>query len=332
MASTAAILKEATTKRKLELPSTAPPLEKVKGKSVWFIAAGLQFEVVANIAKGFEQAATTAGLVPVVYDGRANVSGWNAGVEAAVAQKAGAIILHGVDPKLVSGPLEEAQKAGIPVIDSTNGSNRAPLLLGLKAHVSFDYSQHGIWAANYALHESGCQGSIGLVYTPVFTAQVEIRDAAQKVIAEKCPSCRFVVQEIAAPKVATEGGQIVLSMVRRNPNMKVIITTADLYARVFVPPLEAEHSSVKLVGWEGHPTNLGYIKERKIQTAGTVWPPAQLYGWLQVDQVARLMAGEPPVEIVGPIHFTTSDTITTVEAEHALNQDFPERFKKYWGR
>jgi hypothetical protein len=39
----------------------------------------------------------------------------NAGVEAAVAQKAGAIVLHEINPELVSVPLEEAVTAGIPI-------------------------------------------------------------------------------------------------------------------------------------------------------------------------------------------------------------------------
>lgn len=58
-------------------------------------------------------------------------------------------------------------------------------------------------------------------------------------------------------------------------------------------------------------------------------PLEQMTGWRDIDMMARLMAGEAPVDIAAPLHFTTSETMTTVEAQHEQDTDYKERFKKY---
>jgi ribose transport system substrate-binding protein len=276
----------------------SPPAEPFdmsanKGKSVWIIAASLAIPFNANQAKGSEEAAKVAGMKPTVFDGKGNVTSWNAGVNQAVGQGADGIILQGVDPKLVSAGVAKAEAAGIPVVDTYNGHPDDPLHPGVVAHVTSDYTQGGRDLASWVLADSKCQANTLVFGAPAFAVEVDIVEGFMEQHKKLCPSCKVQLHDLNDfSQLGTELFSETQSAIRREPDLNYIFGAFDATVTYILPAIEQSKADVKVVSHDGVKENLDFVRQGKQAADGAI-PPLEVSGWAGIDQIGRAMADQP---------------------------------------
>src|SRR5690242_1149064 len=102
-------------------PKWAPPgkpfdASKAKGKSIWYVSLSLSIPFEQYMAQGIKQGAALVGAKGVGFDGKFSANDAARGIRLAIQSKASVIMLGGVEPSLVAPALNDAKKAGIPVI------------------------------------------------------------------------------------------------------------------------------------------------------------------------------------------------------------------------
>ena len=125
LAEAKAEVEEAMQKPKFVPPGEAFDISKLKGKHIWIITSTMAVPFVATIAHGVEEAARVAGIETTVFDGKGDVSQWNRGMAQAVSQHADGIVTVGASPELMKGPMADALKANIPVVDAVTADKTA---------------------------------------------------------------------------------------------------------------------------------------------------------------------------------------------------------------
>ncbi len=332
MTATATGVQEAKTAPTLQLPSTPPALSKVKGKELWFISPSQAFQIILEESEAFSAAAKAAGMTPVIFNGNSSVQQWNVGITQAVARHAGAIVLVAIDPKLVSGPLQKAVAAGIPVIDTNNGSAQDALTSGLRAHVETNVIQDGTWMADYALQKGGCTGQYGVFYTSVYPGLRETKGGVGAEVAKQCSSCSTVVQDTPSADVQTKVGPAVQTMVHSHPDMKMVMALSDAQALFMVPALQQIQSKVQIVGADGTGPNIQFIKNGQVEVGSVLWGPSDLLGYEIVDEMARLAAGQPAVAEQYPSRLVTTENIGDPSTIWASLGDYVGAYKALWAK
>jgi ribose transport system substrate-binding protein len=327
---------EATAEKDFTLPGDSFDMSANAGKSVWIISASLSIPFNANEAKGSEDAAKAAGMKPKVFDGKGNVTSWNAGVNQAVGQGADAIILQGVDPKLVDSGLQKAKKKGIVVVDAFNSAPEDPLHDGVVAHVTADYHKAGHDLADWVLADSSCKASTLIFGAPTFAIELDMVEGFKKEYNSLCPSCKVKVHDINdLSQLDTELFSTTQSQLRSDPSIKYIFGVFDATVTFIQPAVEAQSSAsdVKIISHDGVAENLQYIRDGK-QAADGALPPLQVVGWAGIDQVGRALAGESADGWTIPDRVVDSTNIPDATDAFAIFPswtDYQDQFKQLWG-
>jgi ribose transport system substrate-binding protein len=334
-AQAAAKVAEASKPVQFPAPSAPVNMAKAQGKKVWYIAPDLSIPFIASIAKGFSDGAKAAGMVPTVFDGKGNVNTFNQGVSSAVAQKANAILLQGINPALVSGPLAQAVAAKTVIVDSLNGGGpEGPLTGGVQAHVTVDYSLGGRLLADAALARSGCTGELVFFTSSIFTVYVDMLGGFKSEITTLCPACSApVVVDIAPTDLATKMPTLTTTQLTLHPTAKVFLAAYDGMVGFMAPSLQEAKSKVFIIGHDGVDSNLQQIlKGGSPQVATVSNPPNEAMGWGEVDQIGRLLTRAPAVVALLPQQVMDATNIAADPTQMFPGYStYKDQYKKLWG-
>lgn len=317
------------------LPSQGVKAADAKDKSVWYIAVGLSVPSVVPKVEAFKTAAGFAGLKPVVYDGKLDVTQWNAGIQQAVAANASAIVLNGEPPALVGAGLAAAKAANIPVIafnvvDSPlSQTPEAPIY----AYGGLDVATLGADYADAALATYGCDGGDYVtIDNGTSSTLVHSKTAFQKSLNKYCPSCNVSRVTISDQSQPTSTGSQVQTQVLKNPNLKSIIAD-DNYATYALPALQAmSTNTVTFIGYQGQPAALENVKKGTPMLAdvATITPEFEAYSI--TDLVLRAITGTPAKGIGGtPYQVATKASIQKDGLPWSTLGNVQAGFAKVWG-
>lgn len=309
-------------------------MSKLKGKHVWIITSTLAVPFVATIAHGAEAAAKEAGLVTTLFDGKGEVSEWNRGLAQAVAQHADGIITVGASPELMKGPMEAARAANIPVVDTLTADQSASLVPGTFAHVSISFRHSGELQADEAIAKSDGKAHVLILGDNEFPGEVTRVEGMQNEFKTLCPDCVVTVQDTQVGNLGVKLGQLTQTLLRRDPNITLVLPTYDAQGIYVVPAIKAANlsSPVEVIGSDAVDSNLDWIRAGNVQVAD-VGEPDVWAGWAAVDEVARAMLGLPSVEEGIPLRLFVADNLKGVSNdENALfGGDFTQQYRKLWG-
>jgi ribose transport system substrate-binding protein len=107
-------------------PGAPVDAAEYRGKQIWLVSADTSLPFVVAVVNGMKQAVTKAGLSLQVYNGQGSTSTEAAGVQQAIAAKAGAIILFGINVKNVATAVKAANAAHIPVVGRSTRTSTPP--------------------------------------------------------------------------------------------------------------------------------------------------------------------------------------------------------------
>lgn len=178
-------------------PPSGPPVKPVKGKSIWLITTGQNIETSQNITAAIEEAGDLLGWDVSLFDGKFESSRWLTGVQQALAAKADGIILFAIDCAPIKAAVEQADKAGVPVV-GVEGQDCDPGL--------FDYNLTFIDGQNFQEWiEEGFAGTqakwvvadtkgeaktIVTVQTDLFVTRIALPGIER--VFKTCPTCEIV--------------------------------------------------------------------------------------------------------------------------------------------
>lgn len=322
-----------------EPPGGAPA--PAKDKSIWVITVGIQLESVKHAAEGFAEAAGLLGWDVEIVDGRFDPTKWLAGVRDAILADPDGIWIFAFDCSSVRAGLEEAKRAGIPVVISA-GADCKPSLVD---HVT-GYAQGSFSDFNFAFGEAQAwwviaktdgEAKVILFKETDIQTTIEIAEGVERVL-ELCSTCEIleVVEFTGAevgPKLQEKAEQALL----QNPDANVVVPTFEgpITGGVGAAVRAAEASGRDLImtGGEGFTANVQLAHEG-LQDMGVGYVGGW-EGWLGVDAFLRIFAGEEPIEKTG-LGVQVWDRQHNLPAKgESYNDnppiDFKEAYKDSWG-
>ena len=111
---------------------------KAGGKTIFIIPASSQIPFVSTIANHIKRIAALAGVKVTIWQNQGQPSQWVQGMNAAIAQKANAIVLlAGNDPAGLQPQIKAAKAKGIPTIVAhlyDDNQTSAPNVGGARQH------------------------------------------------------------------------------------------------------------------------------------------------------------------------------------------------------
>ena len=265
-------------------------IQPLAGKTIWFVAQSMANANDAQTWSGIQAAAKASGINAKLFDGQGTTTAQNQGVAEAVAQHAAGIDMFGIPPSTVSGPLLQAQQAGIPVISGP----QYPPAPGVTGYTTSNYSGAGTEMAAYGAAINGCKVDAVAFYSNLYLNLSQMVNSATAEFQQLCPNtCKLTADDINVGTIATQAGPATSSALRRDPSVNFLIATFDPVAIFMVPAVQQAKSNAKLVGQGGNPANLTYIRSGQVQVADWAFPSQTILGWASFDQLVRSMLKLP---------------------------------------
>jgi ribose transport system substrate-binding protein len=327
------------TKAEAPIQFTAPKpfdMAKNKGKTIWWIGFSLQVPFVVSIGDGATEAAKAAGMTLKTFDGKGQADQFNQGMSEAISQHADGIVLQAIPTEVVSGEIAAAEAAGIPVVDTFNRGPNTKLPKGVGGQVTLDYAQSGRTMADFIAADSGGKATVGGLTWGIDTIYKEMVPAFEEELGSVCSGCSVASFKSVSPtSPATEVQNLTTTMLQQNPKIDYLAPVSDNIAGAMVPAVEAKgESNIKLVSADGDEANLNNVEKSKVQIADVSDPPLNSVGWAQVDQLGRLMAGQPtsPEDADLPTQLFTTKNIVPAAKRFPGYEGFQAKYEtQVWG-
>jgi ribose transport system substrate-binding protein len=316
----------------LVVPTQSIDVGALKGKSLWFITVTMnQFST--DMAAGVKEAADAAGLSTVLYDGQGSANRFTEGMNQAIAQKAGGIVLVGIEPSLIKAELAEAKAAGIPVLNTLNSNPTDTVPDGMFANFTSDFTSDGKTAAEWALNDSGCATDMIIVKSSTIPVWNYLADGAEKAVKELCPSdCKTTVLDVDAANISTDLTSKLQTALQKDPDVNYVFVVWDSGVPYAQPVVASSGTKAKIIARDGIAPSLQMVAAGTQQLTVATPPPGWI-GWAAADDVFRAMLGQEPSGLVIPTRLIDKDNVGSgSDADVSPNYtDYQSAFSKLWG-
>ena len=265
-----------------------------RGKTVEYVAFGLQFEYQVALVDGIKKKSAEAGLVLRVVDGKGDPNLQVTQVLDAVTKKPDALLVNPVDAKLIVAGVKRANEANIPVFIMENPPPEGKFL----GFVDYDNVAGGAMGADELAKLIDEKGVVLETRGSVGSDQAQLRHKGfTERMKEKYPNIE--VRSLNTEWVADNAYKMVLDAFTQNPNIKGLFSHNDEMVRgivsalrqigKLVPPGQQGH--VIVVGLDGTPLALDRIREGT-QDASVGQDPNAMGGFI-IDDIIAYFEGKP---------------------------------------
>jgi len=298
---------------------------------VQFAREGNAVEVAS--AKALADALANVGAKLIVFDGKGRPDVLLQAFESAIAQNVAGIVADGFDMDLVKTGVAAAKTANIPVLDVGASSTTPVEPPGVAAYVAVDATRVGALQANYALAHTNCK--LHTVTMPVSGGSIpsNMAKGAEAAINKLCPTdCSIEQLEVnPATFISDLAGQVKTTL-QRSPDLNYWITTTDFFTPFILQGMRAVDRQLPIVGGAQGDGLINAIKGTNGLVAITLWPPAEITGYIYADGIMRAVAGVPqnqvtPVQLVDSSNWGTS---ADVKERFPQLDSWREAFKVAW--
>jgi ribose transport system substrate-binding protein len=315
------------------------PVKPPKDFKVAGISCFSQLEGCLTPIEGAEHAAKELGWQFETYDGEADPTIQAKRVQQAIANGADAIILSAVNGDVINSALEDARKAGVIVISTSNAT--APNEQGYIADTSPNVVAMGEAVGAWMVVDSGGDAVVSPWVDKEFVTNIQF-DKGIKTVLRQCTGCEVKdTQEFVATDVGTKLGPNTVAYLQANPDVEYFYSTYD-------PAMVDQVSAVQQAGLEvkscselGDAQNLGFIANETVQACDGAWDN-EYEGYATIDQIARLAADQPlAVSKNVPERFKYGENIPWVlldkdnlpggEETFTADFDYVSEYRKLWG-
>jgi ribose transport system substrate-binding protein len=270
-------------------------LKVAKGKTIGWVSVTTAIPFTQSMLKGARAAAKVLGMTIVVCDGKGQVSEWARCYQQFISRKVDVIVSQSIDPRILKGPITDANKAGIPVnTTSSNFSEAKTLWPGTSAENAQPFRLVSRLMGDYAVADSNGKANV-LVITSneVYVAPGQAA-AITGELKKYCPStCKWKVVNVPISDWNTRIPTVVQSEIRANPNLNYVIPLYDGEVPAAIQGVNAANAGgkVKVISFNALPGIMDFMKKRRGLVADVGVDVLQ-HGWATIDQAARVLAGE----------------------------------------
>lgn len=272
---------------------------RARGKTLFIIPASSQVPFVATIANHITRIATPTGMRVRVWQNQGQPSQWVQGMNAAIAQKASAIVLlAGNDPAALQPQIKAAKAKGIPTIVAHLYDDNQPSAPNVGAVVNIPYKVAGRLIADQAIVDTRGKANALVVTINQVKSTVPMVAGIREEFRKYCRGCKLKFTDVTIPEIATRIQPNVQAALTADPSINYVIC---LYDSAEVPFAAAAIRAagrvgrVKISTFNGTPEILKMVKSGDIVTMDV----AENLEWIAyavVDQSMRIMGGLRPVK------------------------------------
>lgn len=321
-----------------------PPIEnpeQLKGKTLFYIANGLDLSSIQAMVAGLKDAGKALGVKVVVADGRGQPAEISKQMAQAVGQKADVIATTSFAADQIRGAIQGAKKAGIPVVLGFAGDPGLPspeeAEIGVKGLMSFCYSCAGKMLADLTIADSNGKANAVIFDVPESPNTVKERDAALEEFERLCPDCKVDVKHAPLARWSTDLQNLTSSTLRSDPTITHLLPVWDSMSTFMKPAVHAlgKQDDVKIMTYNAEPAQMKDLKAGDV-IAADLGSPLRWAGYALMDQSARLMAGMEATETQN-IPNRVFDKVNVGEIDLSKDDsawygvDFASEYKALWG-
>lgn len=246
-----------------------------------------------DLRDGAQAAADAAGFKLVVLDAQDDPSAQASQIEDLITQKVDVILINPTDSDAVVPSVEQANKAGIPVITVDRSSNGGEVV----AHIASDNVAGGKMAGEYLLELIGKKGNIvELEGVPGASATRDRGEGFHQAV-DGVADVKVVAKQTANFN-RNEGLEVMENILQANPDIVGVFAHNDEMA---LGALEAITSAgkadqIKVIGFDATDDAVAAVKDGRM--AGTVAQKPKEMGKLAVEAAQKVVAGQSVDEFI----------------------------------
>lgn len=278
-------------------------MSKVRGKTLFNIPVSSEIPYVVDTNEEIKRVCEEYGVNYVEFANQGKPSQWAQGVRQAIASKVDLILLQaGSDPGLMIPALEQAKRAGIPVVSShlygvggrpAMPSNVEPLLAGFTA---VDFAKAGEIMVDTAIAQQKSPINALIITSDDILPSKTMVDAIEARIDHWCPDCKRKVVNVPLSDWATKIRPEVQSALAADPEINWVLPLYDAMALSAVAGINAAGRSddVRAASYNGATDFLALLQKGTPYKAD-VGESVNWLGRAAADQSFRVMAGMEPI-------------------------------------
>ncbi len=330
----------ASTYRHPTVKATTPP----RGITVFYIGAGLGAAAISEGGRGFAEAGHRLGWKVVVVDGKFEPNTQLNALNQAIAARADAIVLYGIDCPTVTSGLTKAKRSGIPVIaeesvDCNAGGNRGQKLFAAEVTyregpflkwIAKTGEAQGTWLAAKA--PGGGHGRIiEFVETDILSVKL-CAEGFERAYKTLCPTCKIVSR---VPFVGSDFGRLqqkATAALLAHPEANQLYANYDSAVTAGIAAaVQASHRKIQVMGGAGYAPNATLVRNNRGQSAGVGFA-AEWEGFAAADVVIRVLNREPVLSSgIGIQVWDAQHNLPPAGHGFAPPIDYRSAYYKAWG-
>ena len=269
------------------------------GKTLFIIPASSQVPFVSTIANHIKRIAAPIGVKVTIWQNQGQPSQWVQGMNAAISQKASAIVLlAGNDPAGLQPQIKAAKSKGIPTIVAHLYDDKQPSAPNVGAVVNIPYRIAGQLIADQAIVDTRGKANAIVVTINQVKSTVPMVAGIREEFSKYCSGCKLTFTDVTIADIATKIQPNVQAALTADPNVNYVIALYDSAEVPFVAAAiraAGRIGRVKVSSFNGTPEMLKLVKQGDILTMN-VGENLEWIGYAVVDQSMRLMGGLKPVK------------------------------------
>jgi ribose transport system substrate-binding protein len=286
-----------------KVPGFTPPgpsfdAKKLAGRTIFNIPQATSIPFLSIADSAMASMAKKIGIHYVEYSTTGLTSDWVKGIDEAVAEKASAISLNALDPRLVGPEIQKAKAAGIPAIseqffDLGQVSQRPSDLAAVRAD---NFAEAGRLEADWTIMDTKGKAHVLVVENMEQLSTLAMTKAIGAEFARYCPACTVTYLNVPATQWATRIQPGVQSELVEHPDINYIIPIYDPMTQFVVPAITAAGrvGKVFIATFNGTPFALKLLETGNIVRMDI----GENLNWLaaaNMDEIMRVMLHLPPV-------------------------------------
>ncbi|WP_235582069.1 substrate-binding domain-containing protein [Rhizobacter sp. Root1221] len=295
-------------------PTSGPGAQP--GKSIAVLAEDLRNGGVLGVAQGIREAARAMGWKVRILDAGGTAAGRSRAVADALASRPDGLVICGSDAHELEPTLRRANTPLPPVVGWHAGPSPGAIAgTSVAMNVSTDPIAVARTTALAAVAQSGGKAGV-VVFTDSRFAIATAKAQAMADVIRQCSGCRLLeVRDVAISDSAARMPAVIRELLAAHgPRWTHALAINDIYFDYAVPVLieaAAPNGAISLLSaGDGSAPAFMRIRAGTYQT-GTVAEPLNMQGWQVVDELNRLLAGQPVSGFVAPVHLVSGENVAS---------------------
>ena len=291
-------------------PAAAP------GKTIVVLAEDLRNGGVLGVAQGIREAAAEIGWKVRIVDAGGTAAGRRKALADALASRPDGLAICGSDAHELEPALRAAADRLPPVVGWHAGPAPGAIAgTSVAMNVTTDPLAVARTTAMAAVAQSGGRAGV-VVFTDSRFAIATAKAQAMAEVIRQCGGCTLLeVRDVAISDSAARMPAVTRELLAAHgARWTHALAINDIYFDYAVPVFIASgvaNGAISLLSaGDGSAAAFMRIRAGTFQT-GTVAEPLNMQGWQVVDELNRLMAGQPVSGLVAPVHLVSANDIAT---------------------